>query len=113
MRIFKSAEGQWFHYREFLNLPGWHSVAVVLGIIRVDNDWVDSQLIVTDCDRKVVLDVSVHDAESRQNSVHKLRTLAAACSGMADWIEGPGADLFAEIEARKGDARLRSRPYEG
>lgn len=115
MKIRKDFEGNWIEERHFLNKIGFHSTAAILSFIRIKKGWINSELSITDCERKVELDVSVHNREARENTVHKLRLIASVCTKMADWIEGPGKDLLEQIEKDNNAAKKmgsRSTPFE-
>ncbi|PFG43768.1 hypothetical protein ATJ88_2475 [Isoptericola jiangsuensis] len=66
--------------RDFLNLPGHHAGAHVVGIVSIERFFdqepeLVAHLTIADCSRTVVLDFDAHDDASLANSLHKARLL--------------------------------------
>lgn len=71
-----------FSKREFLNLPGHHSMAnIVADITKYRGDeekgerWINIHLGIADCNRTITLAIDYEDVEERKNALHKVDTL--------------------------------------
>lgn len=100
-----------FLRREFLNLPGSHGKSSVQAGVTLDDEYsvyVDGEVAISDCSKTVHLDISIDTEVARENSIHKLRTLATVLSEMAEWVEANGEQVAADLKKRQQE-RLAER----
>lgn len=76
-----------FEHREFLNLTGNHSTAVVLAHLSRELaedgslNWEEAAFMVSDCDRKITLSIDL-GADLIDNSIYKLAQVKLAAAGL-------------------------------
>jgi hypothetical protein len=95
----RTPKGFRYFRREFLNREGYYLGAYILATLREDDNY--GRLNISDCDRRVCLELDGEDRASLRNSVHKLDLLIATCTAMRDGL----IDGFEE--ARQREAALR------
>ena len=83
-----------FSKREFLNLPGHHSMAnIVTDIKKYNGDeekgerWIDIHVGIADCNRSISLAFDYEDKEGRENSLHKVDTLINVLTEFREALE--------------------------
>lgn len=85
-----------FNKREFLNLPGHHSMAnIVASIVKYRDGgdpekgerWIDIQLGIADCSRTITLSIDHESKEDRENALHKVDTLISTLSEFREALE--------------------------
>ena len=84
-----------FSKREFLNLPGHHSMANIVASITKDRDddiekgnrWVDIHLGVADCSRTISLAFDYYTKEDRDNALHKVDTMINTLTEFREALE--------------------------
>ena len=72
-----------FSKREFLNLPGHHSMANIVASItkyrdedvEKGNRWIDIHLGIADCNRTITLAIDYDGEEDRKNALYKVDTM--------------------------------------
>lgn len=67
--------------RALLNLPGYHTTAAIVAEVENFDGWWRATLHISDCDRKVSLDLpdpGVCDDAAFDNAMHKLDTLVGS-----------------------------------
>jgi hypothetical protein len=97
-----------FYVRKFLNRPGHHAGAYVLAVVESalptdDPDrYLEIDLEIADCSRRVNLEFPPWNARDRANSVRKARLLAEVLAEFADAVE-------AEADAAKPRSKHKPR----
>ena len=83
-----------FSKREFLNLPGHHSMAnIVADIKKYSGDeekgerWIEIHVGIADCNRTISLAFDYDDKEGRDNSLHKVDTLINTLTEFREALE--------------------------
>lgn len=83
-----------FSKREFLNLPGHHSMANIVTDIRKYSGneekgerWIEIHVGIADCDRKITLAFDYENEEDRKNSLHKVDTLINTLTEFREALE--------------------------
>lgn len=84
-----------FSKREFLNLPGHHSMANIVTSITKERDddvekgnrWVDIHLGIADCSRTISLVIDYYTKEDRQNALHKVDTMINTLTEFREALE--------------------------
>jgi len=84
-----------FSKREFLNLPGHHSMAnIVVHIVKdreedveKGNRWIDIHLGIADCTRSVTFAMDYYTKEQRDNAMYKVDTLINTLTEFREALE--------------------------
>ena len=84
-----------FSKREFLNLPGHHSMANIVASITKYRDedvekgqrWIDIHLGIADCNRTITLSIDYDGEEDRKNALHKVDTLIDTLTEFREALE--------------------------
>lgn len=64
------------HKVDLLNLPGHHSDATIFSkVINEDDKWLDGELIIRDCYKRVEFTFDFEDASQKKNNLHKVDTM--------------------------------------
>lgn len=84
-----------FSKREFLNLPGHHSMANIVASITNEREeniekgerWIDIHLGIADCNRTISLAIDYYSKEDRDNALHKVDTLINTLTEFREALE--------------------------
>lgn len=96
--------GRRFYARKWLNKPGHESAAFILAeVVRSNDRWLDTTLMIGDCDRKISLNFTSAWGENREgshaNNLHKIDTLINVLTGFRAAVAQEQERIALRVEA--------------